>query len=193
MLRESLHSCWWELLHYYRHSTSKEPCWLQMVAVQREIADNRRYVCTRAAVRCGTPWMLHSNALCALQTINTFCCQNNLKLRYLPLPPPFPLFSTFPLSSSPHSPFMPRGLCAVPWWTRSDCRSPARGGWSTNLNLQLWWRRMQWSTCTPTTTDDSRERTTWAATLGWLPCFHDNVLTPGQKPPEQHLGGGARD
>lgn len=134
-------------------------------------------------------WMLYY-ALCALYRMQTLCCQNILKLRYLP-PHPFPLFSF--LLPLPHPPFLPRGLCAVPWWTRSDCPSPARGGWNTSLSLQLWWRRMQWSTCTPTTTDDSRERTTWAAALGWLPCSHDSVFHTGQEPPEQRVRGGARN
>lgn len=106
-------------------------------------------------------------------------------------PRPFPLFS-FSLPS-PHPPFLPRGLCAVPWWTRSDCRSPARDGWNTNLSLQSWWRRMQWSTCTPTTTDDSQERTTWAAALGWLLCSRDNVFPTGQEPAEQCFRGTASD
>lgn len=39
-------ACLWDLLRYYRHSTSEEPCWLQMVAVQLEIADNRVHKCS---------------------------------------------------------------------------------------------------------------------------------------------------
>lgn len=62
MLRESLHACWWELLHYYRHSTSKEPCWLQMVAVQRE--------------NCWQPWIrMHTCSRSLRHTVNdTFKC-----------------------------------------------------------------------------------------------------------------------
>lgn len=102
-------------------------------------------------------------------------------------PRPFPLCSACP---SPNPPFLPRGLCAAPWWTRSDCRSPARDGWNTSLSPRSWWRRMQWSTCTPTTTDDSQERT-WAAALGWLLCSPDNVFPAGQEPREQHFRGSA--
>lgn len=82
-------ACLWDLLRYDWRSASKEPRWLQMAAGQCEAADDHRCVCTRAAGQRGAPWMLRSHALCTLHTINTFCCQNNLKLRYLP-PLPFP-------------------------------------------------------------------------------------------------------
>ena len=84
----------WYLLHYYGHSSSKEPYWRQMVDVQLlTTMDSCAHIqpLTAAHHEC-------SKAFCALQTINTLCCQNNLKLRYLP-PHPFP--SSLPSLCSP--------------------------------------------------------------------------------------------
>lgn len=84
-----------------------------MAAVQCETADDRRCVCTRAAGRCGAPRMLRSHALCTLHTINTFCCQNNLKLRYLPPPSLSPLLPLSSVLLPAFSLYAQRSLCSA--------------------------------------------------------------------------------
>lgn len=60
-----------------------------MAAVRFDIADSHGCMCRHTHTSSNKAWMLCSNAFCALQTVDTFCCQNNLKLRHLP-PVPFP-------------------------------------------------------------------------------------------------------